>query len=1324
MRFYSILRRKWTVCVLSLFALAVLSLPAQAQMNGTNYTINKNGTATATNFKTFASAVQALRGVARSDGGPGLGGGVNGPVTITVTPGTGPYTEQVVIPAITGTSSTNRVTIDGSGETVQFSGTSTSNMFTWRMNGADYFTVKNLTIKTLNTTYGWGMMFDNSSDYNIVEDCKVDITSVTSTTINNSVGIAFTGSTTSHYGSNAYSGGSKGIGNIIRRNEIFGSSTNNGMYMGITIAGDVSNTSRLYNTIIEDNIIRNFYIYGVYAYYYHNNLTFRGNDIRRGTKPTITTFYGIYSYYNMGANYYSNKIRQVTPGSVFNGYVYGIYNLLPTYTTTKSEYFNNLLDMSGAGYGYGIMAYYGTGHDIYHNTIYWRTSTLYYVYALYLYDYTYQATYNVKNNIVDLDGTSMLYGIYDIYYYSLSSQLNSNHNVLTRNSNASAHYTAYDAYSGMNYQTLANWQSYAATPDMNSVNIRPTYINTGAGNFEPMTIDLDGMGTTTPVNTDINGNARSLVAPDPGSYEFDIPINVSAINYPNSICQGDVVDVEVTIQNNSILNLANFYVQFEIDGQLKATEIFTSTINAGNSAVYKFTTQVVNSTTGGFVLKANVKGKSPVTQINYTVSPSPVGSFISQGSTFQGTYLSGNSQDPDIVAYGDNINYLISPPAGYTNGQYNSTWAFDKWELVTVNGTTAGAQHQTTAPGASDGRSSFTPVISQSDSTYVLRYAIKSLVNGCVAPTVERYLFVAPRPVADFVSLSACAGAPVVFDNNSTISSGTMAFMWYFGDGDSSVLINPSHTYATPGTYNAQLKVISNYGYTSIFNSSAQVKENPVAEFGFANACEGTAIQFTDGSVIPVGSPSYSWNFGDGSQPSVANNPSHLYAQAGVYEVSMSVEVNGCKAEKKAYVTQAPRANVSFTPSATTCNNDMVSFTNNTMYSGGAIGYSWNFGDNNTSNSFHAQHNYVQAGNYTVTLTATTAFGCVNTSTTQVSLVEAPKADFTSSNLCSIENLTFTNTSTEPAGNTSYQWTFSDGYVSGAKDVTRSFGNTGTYSVELKAMSNNGCEDVIQKVISVDEMPTAQFYASDACEGSAVEFQNASIGNNGNVSYAWDFDGDNSIDASTKNANRVLAPGTYNATLTVTTPSGCESTQTKTVTVRSLPSATLNVNTAQVGGGVFTLSAVNVANAKSYLWLFGDGGKESGSVIGNSINTVYQYLADGAYDISLRLMNEGCDVVVQSTALVSRTNVNQVELTGLQVYPNPSNGLVNLSLNNGESIESYRVFTMDGKEVAVTVQNNQNGVVSLNMASLSPGIYQIQVQTGNGLHVTKLTIAK
>jgi len=495
------------------------------------------------------------------------------------------------------------------------------------------------------------------------------------------------------------------------------------------------------------------------------------------------------------------------------------------------------------------------------------------------------------------DFTSYLSTFYDIYNYSYSPA-DIDGNVLPRK-NVNRHYTGYN-YSitngGNNAITWTDWQSNPNNPDPNGTDFRPSYVDPANHDMEPTSIDIDGVGVVSGVATDQNGNTRSATNPDPGAIEFDIPINVSAYTFPTSICQGATNNVEVTITNNSALNLSGFYVVYEINGVVQGTEQFTSTINANTAAQFTFATPVVSTNTGNFVLAAYVRGKSPVVNQGYTVNAAPVGSYVSKGSPYVGTFNSGNASDPDIVAYGDQVRHAIEAPTGYTQGQYGTDWTFDFWEMITPGGTSAGAQYSKINPtGGNAGYNRFTPVIGQSDSTFLIRYAIRSLTNGCIAPIVEREIFVAPRPVTAFVPTVACEGDAVQFDNNTTLSSGSIEYIWDFGDGSTSVLINPDHVYAGPGTYTATLTAISNYGYSDLATTTVTVKENPVAEFGSTNVCEGAATPFVDGSVIPIGTPSYEWNFGDGSAMGTGATPSHQYTATGVYKVSMIVTADGCR---------------------------------------------------------------------------------------------------------------------------------------------------------------------------------------------------------------------------------------------------------------------------------------------------------------------------------------------------------------------------------------------------------------------------------------------
>ncbi len=145
-------------------------------------------------------------------------------------------------------------------------------------------------------------------------------------------------------------------------------------------------------------------------------------------------------------------------------------------------------------------------------------------------------------------------------------------------------------------------------------------------------------------------------------------------------------------------------------------------------------------------------------------------------------------------------------------------------------------------------------------------------------------------PVASFTGTPVSGNAPlnVVFTDASTGSP--TGWSWTFGDGGTATTQNPSHTYTAAGTYTVALTVSNaagsntqtRTGYITVTTGSA-----PTANF-VGTPTTGTAplaVTFTDQST---GSPtSWSWTFGDGGT-ATTQNPSHSYAAAGTYSVSLT----------------------------------------------------------------------------------------------------------------------------------------------------------------------------------------------------------------------------------------------------------------------------------------------------------------------------------------------------------------------------------------------------------------------------------------------------
>ncbi|MDR1666867.1 MAG: PKD domain-containing protein [Bacteroidales bacterium] len=136
-------------------------------------------------------------------------------------------------------------------------------------------------------------------------------------------------------------------------------------------------------------------------------------------------------------------------------------------------------------------------------------------------------------------------------------------------------------------------------------------------------------------------------------------------------------------------------------------------------------------------------------------------------------------------------------------------------------------------------------------------------------------------------------------------SENATAFSWNFGDNSEiSAERNPTHRYAAGGSYEVTLTASNNNGASQQKTTTISVTApaGPVADFEYhVDQADPMTVHFTDHSENAV---SYSWNFGDGSATSNAQNPDHTYAAGGVYEVVLTIQnVNGDQHQKTVEIT-------------------------------------------------------------------------------------------------------------------------------------------------------------------------------------------------------------------------------------------------------------------------------------------------------------------------------------------------------------------------------------------------------------------------------------
>ncbi len=161
---------------------------------------------------------------------------------------------------------------------------------------------------------------------------------------------------------------------------------------------------------------------------------------------------------------------------------------------------------------------------------------------------------------------------------------------------------------------------------------------------------------------------------------------------------------------------------------------------------------------------------------------------------------------------------------------------------------------------------------------------------------------------ADFTGYPTNGTAPLTVYFNDTSTGSPISWNWSFGDGQFSPLQNTSHRYTSAGKYTVSLMATNAAGSNTMVKTEYVTvsRQGPAADFT-ASPTTGAAplpVQFSDTSSSTGSHPSYSWDFGDGGT-ATAKNPSHLYASAGDYTVSLTVTDNKGRSDtevKEGYV--------------------------------------------------------------------------------------------------------------------------------------------------------------------------------------------------------------------------------------------------------------------------------------------------------------------------------------------------------------------------------------------------------------------------------------
>jgi len=1186
------------------------------------YTIDAKSAASSTNYQSFVSIFGDMYNGTRTDGGTSNGSGLSGPVTINVVSASGPYTEQVTIFQITGISATNTIKVNGNGNTIQFSATSTTASHTILLDGADYVTIDNLVVLATSASIGRNIHLMNDARNNTVNACTLQMPNMTGTSASNAYFAITQGtSTLTTYGV-------AGQENTLNKC-IMNSRVNGGPNAGIAIM-DESSGSTVRKNYITNNVLNDFRTYGIFTYYAFQQ-TITGNEIANNTASTYaSTIYGMYNYcYFKGGDYTitDNYIHDLN----FNrtSFQYGIYHyayygtgsgsiiidrnrvvlkglIYPAYGMYVYGYYagitggfsisNNFIDMdqpSGTAsslYGiYNFGPYYQTAFktaNVDYNYV--RVKTAYYAYGIFSYLY-YNSQFtrraSISNNIVDMQTNNSIYGAIWSYCYSNNQPVDMSYNTIYTSNypTGTATGTNYQMYcyyvdgniknnllvsrsnGGTTYGIFDYYSTGAfANNDIYDAGRGTTFIF-GARNGAP-TSDLAAYKTSF---GDANGMSIDPRFTDVANGNYK-PSSFSFVNKGTPV-SGFTKDFAGVTRNTTTPDVGA--LEFFVD--VAVSKLYFTGVNVcgGYKESVKLTmknntSDTIKNVPVRFTVtgKAPVKGNIPKINPNDTVQYTfPImAEFNGSGVNKLDVELDGSDDNTTNNILSKTLNITPSP-AGFT----------------LIEGSTFPGYFR---PGNSGG------ILTNPDAT---------------VPGKQVVYEIAPNTSTGYTNFNYGSRWTISSTSFKTVKGVTISGATYTppsGGNNATVSFDPSSSIIDSTIYLNLLVKNLITGCDSSFGRHIYVPFIPIPSFTAADVCEGSVATFNNKTVLSKGVVNYKWKFNDKGTPEDSSSlidPIFNFSTFGIYNVVMTA----WNFQFPKFVTSQSK-NITVTPVPVidfkvlnACEKVPVRINNLTKLPiPGTITYDWDFGDPTTtadkSSLQNPQWTYANPGGYKITVRAT-ANGCTGSLTKNSNQFATPVAKYTvPAKICDKSEVQFTNSSTIKMGNMGYTWDFSDGGVSNFANPVHEFANANTKTVKLKTVSEFGCTDSISKTLVLSESPNANFTWGAACNLSNTTFNFTGTQPSGTVTtvFNWDFAGEGTT--TVQNPTKLFSiVGKKMVTLNMVSNNGCSDAVTKEVNVKLQSKADfISTDVCEDDDAVFTNKSVVSAGNLNYSWKFGDAG--------------------------------------------------------------------------------------------------------------------------------------
>ncbi|MEM8528845.1 MAG: PKD domain-containing protein [Bacteroidota bacterium] len=336
-------------------------------------------------------------------------------------------------------------------------------------------------------------------------------------------------------------------------------------------------------------------------------------------------------------------------------------------------------------------------------------------------------------------------------------------------------------------------------------------------------------------------------------------------------------------------------------------------------------------------------------------------------------------------------------------------------------------------------------------------------------------------------AITECGESEITFNHFSSPINNDYSTIWRFGDGDSSMLKNPSHTYDSVGNYDVELEITSPIGCVAsrLFEDWVRIVPPLEADFSFTyNSCNAEPVNFVDLSQANGNPPdSWEWLFGDG-ESSDLQNPTHLFQRAGEQTITLNVALGECEGSltKTLLYYPVPQEVTIAQNGGIFCGATTINFENLSIpIVDENYGVTWDFGDGGRSNELSPSYNYSEIGIFPVSLEISSPSGCINSATFEnfVQIDPQPIANFSFIPQQPTFNNPTVNFIDSSQFASTYEWIFNQGEAfSSLNNPTYTFPDTGFQEITLIVTHESGCQDSITQQLDIP--PIVKFFIPNA----------------------------------------------------------------------------------------------------------------------------------------------------------------------------------------------------------------------------------------------------